>query len=1331
MTLEVRHSVVAQTASGTKRVTTCDTSKSDKAPRATPPLILTCDVPTTPRRSPKKTDRILVEKGVGTTGSKRERKPLVSRETPTTIIDEKTETVPDKATVPSPGLLLAKKIRKFMASSQVSSYYEGDDEFLDLLKQVEEHEGTKSGLLPQPSMETLPPTVTITDSSSSAISTLSNPTMSSSSIPTLAEDNHIRRRKRADSPVSDCPRTKPRRETSPKLREKPQTDVSRREIPHKAITIEASHSRKTKQDRPIPRSMHPGQSAPVDTSGVIQTRLESTGSSVDAVVRVEAVEIVEIKDDDEEIVEITTPKKAISAVTERQTKTKEPRPSAGPKAPTKSLSATDKPLPVVIVAHDERKQRLLDEEGIEKGIQYEIARGITHGWWAWEDITIGVVKQLRGTNFEKAGKVAEVIGGKHKERLSPAVIKTRQDIYAELDREQKAFLENKGRGLGLMGTWDHKENWHGGRVQLTAKLDFNKDGYPPYTIRLNSFGIGKSNRAARRFTSLSILQVKYDDGALYDDKRKNLAHELFSKPLILCGRQYVLFCTKENKAFFVEIREGYERKPMRSIGDHYRMSFRKFVQTVNPMALNKEQAMSKWLTRWQLILSTTRPVVEFQHENIFLDLEDIYGGDPTVNRKAESIMTDGCGLINLSALKLIAEITGQACPVVVQGRIAGAKGLWILHPDPEHRKDDEPPKIWIRASQLKIKLGSKETWDRSLRIFDLVRLPRLTVPSSLNFQTIINMSYNGVKDKVFENLMETGLKKEIEALTKWDADNACLLLAKAVQEAGGIMGSRRSRGAGADARLHNYVPDEDEDAEENKITSGGLVERDPISGCPLSLYESTYEMLRAGFTPLKCPVLREKLKNVLTQTVKAYQDNYHVPVPRSAEAFIAPDPDPHGVLEEDEIFFRCSEPISDPTVSIDPHTFLGPVLVSRNPTRVASDVQKVTAVHHDKLLSYTDVIIFSVKGARSLANYDGDTVTVFAEPALVDAFSNSDYVAEPPTVRAAFQEEVEKVSVFLDRMKGMGREERRTEIAKKVLTGLSDGKVGLYSNMHDNVVYSTGYNNSEAIRLAYMFTTCLDASKSGLRIKSDVIIEDRKRWDAPRPECMQKSDEIIRNQYMPAARSPLVRSRSMGRFVLESLRKCAKDLSDNALISYEKLCDEAERNSSFRDTDLSRPYEEMKDFANRLQENYRVTRLADDLLKIEEFVVKLCNEYVSKFGSELGSRSPQKSPSKAKTAKARPMAQITNEFARRFEEELPDDSLEAPAALVKEVKASYAHIYGSSKSKLARGFAFAVAHDTVCAIKVRTRGGSSTVRECRDFTLVSPALVKVLHTDQE
>jgi hypothetical protein len=53
---------------------------------------------------------------------------------------------------------------------------------------------------------------------------------------------------------------------------------------------------------------------------------------------------------------------------------------------------------------------------------------------------------------------------------------------------------------------------------------------------------------------------------------------------------------------------------------------------------------------------------------------------------AEKIMTDGCGYISGAALTTIMRVMKYSSrPTAVQGRIAGAKGMWVLHPDPVHQ----------------------------------------------------------------------------------------------------------------------------------------------------------------------------------------------------------------------------------------------------------------------------------------------------------------------------------------------------------------------------------------------------------------------------------------------------------------------------------------------------------------------------------------------------------------------------------------------------------------------------------------------------------------------
>ena len=232
-------------------------------------------------------------------------------------------------------------------------------------------------------------------------------------------------------------------------------------------------------------------------------------------------------------------------------------------------------------------------------------------------------------------------------------------------------------------------------------------------------------------------------------------------------------------------------------------------------------------------------------------------------------MTDGCGFISWSALIKIAQTLGQdSFRIAVQGRIAGAKGLWILHPDTVHQ--DGPPRIWIRKSQVKVKFPSQ--WDRSHLILDIVRFNRLTAPAGVNYQTIMNMSHNGVEDQAFERLMSAALERHIRPLMAWEGPSALLNLAKAVENAGGLMGSRLSRAAGSDARLYGYSRDERDDFEvdEDSNDDKTLIIRDTHSGYPSSLYECVREFLQAGFSPLEHPLLRDKLYYVLTTVVNSW-----------------------------------------------------------------------------------------------------------------------------------------------------------------------------------------------------------------------------------------------------------------------------------------------------------------------------------------------------------------------------------------------------------------------------------------------------------------------------
>lgn len=90
---------------------------------------------------------------------------------------------------------------------------------------------------------------------------------------------------------------------------------------------------------------------------------------------------------------------------------------------------------------------------------------------------------------------------------------------------------------------------------------------------------------------------------------------------------------------------------------------------------NLEATDCKLFQRLRLGLSRTHPTVVFEQAE-FIHLPDI-----------KPVMNDGCARISMSAAVHISEMLGlQNVPSVFQGRIAGAKGMWMVDSDEKFRK---------------------------------------------------------------------------------------------------------------------------------------------------------------------------------------------------------------------------------------------------------------------------------------------------------------------------------------------------------------------------------------------------------------------------------------------------------------------------------------------------------------------------------------------------------------------------------------------------------------------------------------------------------------------
>jgi RNA-dependent RNA polymerase len=254
----------------------------------------------------------------------------------------------------------------------------------------------------------------------------------------------------------------------------------------------------------------------------------------------------------------------------------------------------------------------------------------------------------------------------------------------------------------------------------------------------------------------------------------------------------------------------------------------------------------------------------------------------------EKILTDGCGFINGAALTLIARrLNLPSRPTAVQGRVAGSKGLWILHR--EDRSHKEPPRIWIRSSQQKVKLPRLEEGSAHV-VFDVItQSNHIKVPARLNYQTVINLAENGVDAGVFEGLMRDGLTQSFSSFTQWDGPGAMPLLWREVNNLGGVTKTRLQmiacgleRAIGLSSRFEmDRKGDEDESNSNDESSS-------PESDRERSLYGAVLELIQAGFDPKCSPILNEKMRRVVSQAMDRHLDKFHLDVRQSAEAFIVP-----------------------------------------------------------------------------------------------------------------------------------------------------------------------------------------------------------------------------------------------------------------------------------------------------------------------------------------------------------------------------------------------------------------------------------------------------------
>ncbi|KAK2748968.1 hypothetical protein FQN57_007251 [Myotisia sp. PD_48] len=601
-------------------------------------------------------------------------------------------------------------------------------------------------------------------------------------------------------------------------------------------------------------------------------------------------------------------------------------------------------------------------------------------------------------------------------------------------------------------------------VTLSGKLDWcNHAGFMKLT--LNPLKLEKSHRFARRFGADRFLEIT---APIISDRSKNVGFhpDVFRKAFgqwlataehHLFGRVWRAFFLEDHKAktkpsakkdmrskvfFFAVDGEDFARGPPslspegEQSHNHTTMSLEQFMNWHIPIQYNRREKDKdcKLFNRMRLGLSRTIPSVALQqHEIIYID-------DDRVAR-----MSDGCSMMSHSLGRSIANVLGLSNhPTCFQGRIAGAKGLWIVA-----QNDDDPGNRsqrghWIKINSAQLKIQPPPC-DERLRLddhhltFDVNDWSKALRPVNVNTQFLMVLQHGGVKKDYLASLVEK------------EADTYYAMMLDVLQSDDPVKCRRWVQQLGSSTD------------DIRKIDSNGL---------PANITDQIIMLLDSGFLPSQLRFLRQQLDYLFEDHLRLLQD-LKIRIPESTYAYCIADP--FGVLNEGEVHLAFSGIWEDrywELVDID-------VLVARAPAHLPSDIQKRRAVFHEKLRHFKDVIVFPTKGEVPLASllsggdYDGDEVWVCWDPALVDSFQNTPFYPEDIPQGEEFG--------LVSYDESMASNRSFNEFLTRVfIFNLYPNTLGKCTNDHERFCYHTGSIGSTAeIRFSYLLSRLADTRKSG------------------------------------------------------------------------------------------------------------------------------------------------------------------------------------------------------------------------------------------------------------
>ena len=640
------------------------------------------------------------------------------------------------------------------------------------------------------------------------------------------------------------------------------------------------------------------------------------------------------------------------------------------------------------------------------------------------------------------------------------------------------------------------------KVSLSGELKFaEQSGGSLFDFTLRPLKIDASYRLARkfggdRFFTLALPSLESDDLPQYLKPFSAVVRDKVRRWIVddahyFVGRKWRAFFVKpethkkggksNNSSqlryrifMFAEDGDDFRQSGTRGEVDprnpiHTPSSIRDMIEWFMPSVQNQDQKVLKFFSRLALSVSSTTPTVVFCPGEMIRS-DDAVADNPGPRRldaqRSEEkrvigsshtskavIMNDGCARISRAAANDIAEMLGLTqVPSVFQGRIGGAKGMWMIDVMDEHLSTSDRD-YWIEITDSQLKFNGHPVDyldpDRLRLTFEVHDYCRKLRPAALNFQFIPILEDRGVPQDVLQELLKEDLTSKV------------MDLREAMSDPGSLRRWNQENNPVAGERLAN----------------NGV---EMLAGLPDSLADQINWFVEHGFRPQECFVLKDLCYKAIHNYCTNLENRMHIQLGRSTSAYMIADP--LAILDEGEVHVGFSNLFQDPKSGwSDVMLHEIDVLVARSPALLPSDIQKVRAVFKTELRLYKDVIVFSSKGERPLADklsggdYDGDKAWICWEPAIVKPFQNESVPPSPPSKFYGIEESELKVEDIL------GQPDFLSQFLHHAFEfNLQPNVLGSCTVYHEALCYTRrSMHDPSAIVIAHLLGKLVDRAKAG------------------------------------------------------------------------------------------------------------------------------------------------------------------------------------------------------------------------------------------------------------